>query len=1180
MTHVEEDEEVLFRRLKESAESDPDDPINQFNLGLFLWERGREWREKAAEHFVLAAKLNPQNGQAFRYLGEYYSTVETQRALKCYQRAISLNSDDSYSGDALCDLLDSEGKESLEVAVCREASQKSSRAFWAFRRLGYLLVNQKKWSEAIQSLQHAIRGFPFSADLWEALGLAYQRLGMYTAAIKSYGRAMELEDSRVFAMIESGNIFLMLGSSRKGIEQFQQALKLCPENVSARYGLASGLLALSKECINTGAFVWAASLLEEASEIVKSCTLSAGNISCIWKLYGDIQLTYAKCFPWMEEGRMIENDKEAFTTSLLSWKRTCYLAAVCASNSYQRALHLMPWLANVYTDVAIAMDMICALKESCKSDSNSWQLPEKMSLGSLLLEGDNHEFWMALGCLSGHKALKHHAFIRGLQLDVSLAVAWAYLGKLYRELGDKQLARLAFDRARSIDPSLALPWAGMSADVPTRESVSDEAYESCLRAVQIMPLAEFQIGLASLAAVSGHLSSSQVFGAIRQAVQRAPYYPEAHNLNGLVSEARLFYPSAIASFRLARCLMKSSTCTTPRSVLTDISINLARVLSKMGNALDAVRELEDLKGEGLIDVEGLQIYAISLWQLGKNELALSAARDLAKLVSAMGESAGPSVSLICKLFYCISGLDSAVNSILKMPKALFQSTEVSFIILAVHALDQNNCLESVVSSSGSCLSSHEEIMEMHLLIAMSKLVKQGSIDFIDMQSGVGHLKKALHMYPNSTSIRNLLGYFLLSSKQWDSIHVANRCHGIVPYDSLNKGGLRSGPEIYGAEAVACHAISGYNLNHSFPTCKYHGKSRALSIWQMQRSLHQEPWNTDAKYLLILNLLQQAREERYPQHLLTVLKRMIFSSLSSCLYLEENTSYQYQKFQLLLCASEISLQCGDLMTSVSNAKDASKLLLPDSHMFFAHLQLCRVHAAADNYINLKEEYMRCLNLQTDYPVGWMCLKFIESRYDLQDEVNSFYEGFRGCVNGSEGSQNMWMAVYNLLLGLISAWAEDLVNAEELTGKACSLVGTESCLFLCHGAICLELARKQRPEYLYSAVRSLRKAQEVSSISLPFVSLLLAQAEGSLGSKEKWEKNLRLESSTWSAVMKPAEIYFQMYLLAKQSTDGSQPSSSADGNEIPQRWILKAIHLNPSCSRYWKALLNYVDWNAEM
>lgn len=53
-----------------------------------------------------------------------------------------------------------------------------------------------------------------------------------------------------------------------------------------------------------------------------------------------------------------------------------------------------------------------------------------MCLGGLLLEGHNYEFWVALGCLSNHTELKQHSLIRGLHLDVSLAVAWAYLGKV------------------------------------------------------------------------------------------------------------------------------------------------------------------------------------------------------------------------------------------------------------------------------------------------------------------------------------------------------------------------------------------------------------------------------------------------------------------------------------------------------------------------------------------------------------------------------------------------------------------------------------------------------------------------------------------------------------------------------------------------------------------------------
>jgi len=156
-----------------------------YTQGVFLWEKGGEAKEKAAEHFIQSAKLNPKNGISFKYLGHYYASVslDTQRAIRCYQRAVVLNPDDSESGvsfvfnclfhlkgtiitltlwknevdfafihltltlififshqEALCNLLDQGGKDSLEVVVCREASEMSPRAFWAFRRLGFLQV--------------------------------------------------------------------------------------------------------------------------------------------------------------------------------------------------------------------------------------------------------------------------------------------------------------------------------------------------------------------------------------------------------------------------------------------------------------------------------------------------------------------------------------------------------------------------------------------------------------------------------------------------------------------------------------------------------------------------------------------------------------------------------------------------------------------------------------------------------------------------------------------------------------------------------------------------------------------------------------------------------------------------------------------------------------------------------
>lgn len=75
----------------------------------------------------------------------------------------------------------------------------------------------------------------------------------------------------------------------------------------------------------------------------------------------------------------------------------------------------------------------------------------------------------------------------------------------------------------------------------------------------------------------------------------------------------------------------------------------------------------------------------------------------------------------------------------------------------------------------------------------------------------------------------------------------------------------------------------------------------------------------------------------------------------------------------------------------------------------------------------------------------------------------------------------------------------------------------------GATCMELSRRGcASQFLSLAIRSLVKAQEASLIPLPIVSALLAQAVASLGSKEKWEKNLRLEWPTWPPGMKLYDI----------------------------------------------------------
>lgn len=142
-----------------------------------------------------------------------------------------------------------------------------------------------------------------------------------------------------------------------------------------------------------------------------------------------------------------------------------------------------------------------------------------------------------------------------------------------------------------------------------------------------------------------------------------------------------------------------------------------------------------------------------------------------------------------------------------------------------------------------------------------------------------------------------------------------------------------------------------------------------------RCIHQNPWNHDARYLLVLNYLQRAREQRFPHHLCGIRNRLIHAALSNELYSKTEMLYQYRHFQLLLCASEISLQCGDHMSCITHAKKASQLVLPGDHRFFAHLLMCRLYTTKGDHLNLQKEYIKCLELRTDYHIGWICLKLI-------------------------------------------------------------------------------------------------------------------------------------------------------------------------------------------------------------
>lgn len=178
----------------------------------------------------------------------------------------------------------------------------------------------------------------------------------------------------------------------------------------------------------------------------------------------------------------------------------------------------------------------------------------------------------------------------------------------------------------------------------------------------------------------------------------------------------------------------------------------------------------------------------------------------------------------------------------------------------------------------------------------------------------------------------------------------------------------------------------------------------------------------------------------------------------------------------------------------------------------------------------------------------------------------------------------------------------------------------------GAICLVLSSVGGyTEHLASAVRSFNKAAHGGPSDIAVAGVLLAQAEYSKANSRsknahKWENVLRLSWKSWPAGTpshhithlspyismysglfvipsdapsqniskfdvttdfgffdcvftedRPAELYYQMGLLADQFKDTSQAGMHAPESLRSKRsWMQRAVHTNPTCFRYWAAV----------
>uniref|UniRef100_A0A3B3XJJ4 Tetratricopeptide repeat domain 37 n=1 Tax=Poecilia mexicana TaxID=48701 RepID=A0A3B3XJJ4_9TELE len=470
LAHVAEGQLQLAEQFLQATKQTPDSGEYFFFLGKLYWDMGSETRRDRSK---TAAKLDPHLGCAFRYLGHYYREVanDVARAQGCYRKAFQLNSGDAESGAALVDLSMGQGDMDSALATLESVTEKATpgSAKWAWMRRGLYYLKVGEHQQAI-ALQAALRADPEDWVCWECLGEAYLNRRSFTAALKAFGKAHQLQPSSIYSVYQAAAIKQTLGKFKEAVDEYLQittqqdyvpALKLGECQLS----LAKSLM---EDCRDGGAI----DLIQQSIHNLFAVQLRP-DLSCLWKLLGDACTAVRVVAPSRAQvvvPTLLSGFDSSAQDHTLNQAQT-----LKAGECYAHALKLMPEVASLWCDLGLNYyHQATNSPRPTDEHQNSLNLEKAQQClkKAIQMESGNYSYWNALGVISMSRlesyALAQHCFIKSIEVEPNNVVAWTNLGTLYLKKDNIELAHEAFKIAQSLEPLYVNCWIGQQALIAER----------------------------------------------------------------------------------------------------------------------------------------------------------------------------------------------------------------------------------------------------------------------------------------------------------------------------------------------------------------------------------------------------------------------------------------------------------------------------------------------------------------------------------------------------------------------------------------------------------------------------------------------------------------------------------------------------------------------------------------
>ncbi|XP_024131356.1 tetratricopeptide repeat protein 37 [Oryzias melastigma] len=746
-----------------------------FLLGKLYWEMGPETRKdrsKAHTHFLKAAKLDPHLGCAFRYLGHYYREVadDRGRAQGCYKKAFELNSDDNESGAASVDLSIEQGDMDTALRILQSVTEKATpgSAKWAWMRRGLYYLKVEQHQQAIADLQAALRADPEDWVCWECLGEAYLKRRSFTAALKAFSRAHQLQPSSIYSVYQAAAIKQTLGKFKEAAAEYLQ-ITTKQDYVPALKGLGECQLSLAKtlmeDCRDGGAI----DLIEKAIQNLFRAVQLRPDLSCLWKLLGDASTAVSVVSPNRAQV-LVPNSLAGLDSSSQANRLNQVQMLKVGERCYARALKLMPEAPSLWYDLGLnyyrqAVCQFALAEQNQNSPSQDLEKAQQCLKKSIMMDSGNHSYWNALGVISVNKglenfALAQHCFIKSIQVEPNNVVAWTNLGALYLKRENIELAHEAFKIAQSLEPLYVNCWIGQAliaegvgsydtmdlfrhtTELSSHtEGVKGYAYWVCSTMLDKSNRNTelYRYNIVQMNAIS----AAQV--ALSKYTERIQSDPDAFIMLGYLNEHLHLNRQALQAYQRAAELLQS---TLSSEELAFSLGNYGRALCNLGRLEEAVRAYNSTPLEDLSDLVGL---ALAYCRSGLFQESVTT-YERALAVASNEKEKAYILTALALLQHRQGNLDSAKTLLFKCSMLKEPISESLLCLCALGLVHSDATLAAAAltellkqdSTSGS-------VVEQQCLLTCSLLALQGNYIAVQREAS-----RAVHRNPGNSSLWALL----------------------------------------------------------------------------------------------------------------------------------------------------------------------------------------------------------------------------------------------------------------------------------------------------------------------------------------------------------------------------------------------------------------------------------------